>query len=221
MGPLPFPVRSTREPSSRSSCPWRKLRRGAGKKDEKVAGTERPKVRATYSLSKKDGRDLPTILLVEDNNDMRHFIVEQLMAHYKVVEAVNGATGLKNAMTDPPDLVITDLMMPKMDGIELCKMLKTDVHTSHIPVIMLTAKAGMDNKIEGLETGADDYLTKPFDAKELLARTKNLIEQRQKLRERYSNREILVDPKKDYRHLDRSALLGTGIGTVGGTACRF
>lgn len=149
-----------------------------------------------FQWTKADGRDLPRILLVEDHNDMRHFIKENLVHGYRINEAVNGEAGLKKAIADPPDLIITDLMMPKLDGIELCKKLKTNVNTSHIPVIMLTAKAGRDNKLEGLETGADDYLTKPFDAKELLVRTKNLIEQRQKLRELYTSAEIQVDPKK-------------------------
>ena len=152
--------------------------------------------RKTFALSKSDKRDLPNVLLVEDNADMRHFIMEQLLKYYKVEQAINGEEGLKEAMASPPDLIITDLMMPKMDGIELCRRLKTDVNTSHIPVIMLTAKAGTENKIEGLETGADDYLTKPFDAGELLVRTKNLIEQREKLRKLFSSSEIKIDPKK-------------------------
>lgn len=150
----------------------------------------------SFELSKPDKRAVPNILLVEDNTDMRHFIKEQLIEYYKVSEAIDGATGLQKAIAAPTDLIITDLMMPKMDGIELCKMVKTDVRTSHIPVIMLTAKAGMENKIEGLETGADDYLIKPFDGEELLARIKNLIEQRRTLRELYSNREVSVEPKR-------------------------
>lgn len=151
---------------------------------------------APFELTKEDKRDVPRILLVEDNDDMRHFIKESLILEYKITEAINGLAGLKKSIADPPDLIITDLMMPKMDGIELCKKLKTDVHTSHIPIIMLTARAGVDNKIVGLETGADDYLTKPFDAKELMARTKNLIMQRLKLRELYINTDVQIDPKK-------------------------
>jgi len=165
---------------------------------EAIEDTSESKVhtpKKTFVLSKTDDRNLPTLLLVEDNTDMRHFIKEQLIKYYRVNEATNGAEGLKMARANPSDLIITDLMMPKMDGIELCKKLKTDVHTSHIPVIMLTAKAGLDNKLEGLETGADDYLTKPFDAKELLIRANNLISQRQRLRELYSDKEVRVDPK--------------------------
>ncbi|MGI9550364.1 MAG: response regulator, partial [Aurantibacter sp.] len=135
------------------------------------------------------------ILIIEDNNDMRHFIREQLENEYNIAEARNGKEGLKMATKLIPDLIITDLMMPQMDGITLCKKLKTDINTSHIPVIMLTAKAGLENKLEGLETGADEYLTKPFNARELQVRAKNLIAQRQRLRELFS-KNISLDPKE-------------------------
>ncbi len=176
--------------------PIQEIRTRQKKDVEDGVPMEKSSLKKPFALTKTDKRTLPNVLLVEDNADMRHFITEQLIKFYRVTTAVNGEAGLKKAITDAPDLIITDLMMPKMDGIELCKKLKTEVHTSHIPVIMLTAKAGQDNKIEGLETGADDYLTKPFDGKELLVRTKNLIEQRQKLRALYGNKELRVDPKK-------------------------
>jgi len=149
-----------------------------------------------YRFNKSDKRDLPQVLLVEDNIDMRQFIKAGLKEDYRIIEAKNGEEGLKMAISKLPDLLITDLMMPKMDGIDLCKQLKTMVATSHIPIIMLTAKAGVENRIEGLETGADDYLIKPFETRELLARIKNLIRQRRKLRELFSNRKANIAPKE-------------------------
>jgi len=129
------------------------------------------------------------ILIVEDNYDMREYIKESLGKGYQIEEAVNGEQGVKKAEKIIPDLIISDMMMPKMDGHELTRILKNNEKTSHIPIILLTAKSGQENKIEGLETGADDYLTKPFDLKELRIRIKNLIAIRKKLQEKYSKLE--------------------------------
>ena len=137
---------------------------------------------------------LPLVLTVEDNEDIRTHIREHLEDYCRVMEAGNGEIGLDKAIENIPDLIITDLMMPKMNGVEMCKKLKTDERTSHIPVIMLTAKADVDDRIEGLETGADAYVTKPFSIKELRVRVNKLIEQRQKLRERFS-RNVKLEPR--------------------------
>jgi signal transduction histidine kinase/ligand-binding sensor domain-containing protein/DNA-binding response OmpR family regulator len=123
-----------------------------------------------------------TILIVEDSEDVRNYIKDILKNDYNILVSENGGKGLDDAFEMLPDLIISDVMMPEMDGIEFCKRIKSDWRTSHIPVILLTAKAASENKIEGLETGADDYITKPFNFRELIARIKNLLEQRQKLR---------------------------------------
>ena len=133
------------------------------------------------------------ILVVEDHFDLRNFICEQLEDNYSVVEAEDGAKGLALAEDIIPDLVISDIMMPNMDGYTLCRELKTNMKTNHIPVILLTAKASFENKLEGLETGADDYLIKPFNTEELKARVKNLIKIRKQIREKFQT-EILLKP---------------------------
>ncbi|NOY05168.1 MAG: response regulator [Chlorobi bacterium] len=133
------------------------------------------------------------ILVVEDNDDVRFYIRQYLEPAYRVEEASDGLEGLKAARELLPDLIISDVMMPNMNGYELCRVIKNDITTSHIPLILLTAKASDDHKIEGLETGADDYLIKPFNARELLARVKNLIAQRKQLQQKY-RRDYLLKP---------------------------
>jgi DNA-binding response OmpR family regulator/signal transduction histidine kinase len=135
------------------------------------------------------------ILVVEDSEDTRTYIRQSLEPDYHVVEAVDGSEGTARAMEIIPDLVISDIMMPGMDGYELCRVLKQDVRSCHIPIVLLTAKAAEESKIKGLELGADDYITKPFNTRILRARIKNLIQLRTHLQEK-RNREMTLLPVK-------------------------
>jgi len=126
-----------------------------------------------------------SILIVEDNKELSFFLKSVLGHSYSVIEAADGSQGLKAAIGNMPDIIITDIMMPVMDGIEMIKCIKADKNICHIPIIILTAKASLDDRIAGLKTGIDDYLTKPFSATYLKTRVATLLQQRKQLQESY------------------------------------
>jgi signal transduction histidine kinase/DNA-binding NarL/FixJ family response regulator len=139
--------------------------------------------------------DKNIILVVEDSADVRDFIRGALEPLYRVVEASNGVEGIRKAQETVPDLIVSDIMMPEADGYELCRQLRNHMETSHIPIILLTAKASEENVMEGFETGADDYITKPFSTKILCARIKNLIDLRSHMQQKVQ-REMRLKPTK-------------------------
>jgi signal transduction histidine kinase/DNA-binding response OmpR family regulator/streptogramin lyase len=129
--------------------------------------------------------ELPRLLIVEDNPDVRIYLAACLQKHYRLLMAENGQEGIDLAVEEVPDLIVSDVMMPVADGFTLCETLKNDERTSHVPIVLLTAKADFASKIEGLRKGADAYLPKPFEEEELLVRLQQLFLQRKKLQERY------------------------------------
>lgn len=138
----------------------------------------------------------PSLLIVEDNPDIAEYLRACLESQYELLIARDGQAGIELAIEEVPDLIISDVMMPRKDGFELCRTLKTDERTSHIPVVLLTAKADQESKIEGLTRGADAYLTKPFNKQELMVRLEQLLALRRKLQERYKNLEAFT-PSED------------------------
>jgi signal transduction histidine kinase/ligand-binding sensor domain-containing protein/DNA-binding NarL/FixJ family response regulator len=146
------------------------------------------------------------ILVVEDSADVRSYIRSAIEPHYQMIEAKDGREGIKKALEIIPDLIISDIMMPGADGYELCRVLKNDVKTSHVPIILLTAKAAEEDIIEGLESRADDYITKPFNTRILSARIKNLIDIRSQLQQNLG-REMTFQPlKTSISKIDRELL---------------
>lgn len=143
------------------------------------------------SLSADEGK--PMVLVIEDNIDVLNYIKDVLHNEYNVISAADGAEGIAKALEEIPDLVISDVMMPKKDGYEVCNTLKQDERTSHIPLILLTARADHEDKLQGLRKKADEYLTKPFYPKELLLRAENLISSRKTMQEKY-RKELALKP---------------------------
>jgi len=145
------------------------------------------------------GRPKRKILIVEDNYELRNFLMDSLDEKFDVYEAADGEDGLMMVQDVLPEIVISDVMMPKMNGIELCRAIKSDVRISHIPVILITVLNSEKDKIEGLESRADDYLIKPFNLRVLELKISNIIENRQRLVKKYLNE---IDP--DLRFMARS-----------------
>ena len=151
-----------------------------------------------------DGRE--TVLIVDDNRDIRDYVRSVLEGQYNVIEAADGKEGLSQAMKYVPDAIICDVMMPVMDGMECCRRLKSELQTSHIPVMMLTAYAMDEQKIKGYECGADSYIAKPFSAALLTTRLRNLIENRHRLQQAFSNGSLNTDRKTPLADIDKGFL---------------
>ena len=139
----------------------------------------------TESGKEEIDKEKESILIVEDNRELRFFLRTIFAQYFNVIEAENGKAGLEKSKSYQPDIIVSDVMMPEMDGIEMVRALREEMTTSHIPIVLLTAKSNIESKIEGMELGADDYITKPFSAAYLKARIFNLLEQRKKLQALY------------------------------------
>ena len=165
-------------------------------------------VTTTEGVNSTEESDKSTILLVEDNKEIREYMSAILENKYSVLKAENGKVGVEMASQMIPDLIVSDIMMPEMDGFEAARLIKADEKTSHIPMILLTAKGDKDSKMEGLSLEIDDYLVKPFDQDELLQRINNLISNRKLLQNKFSNGmlkspEALNIPSIDQQFVDR------------------
>ncbi len=148
-----------------------------------------------HSMYSETEQDAHVLLIVEDNADLRAHIASLFKEKFTIIQAPNGQIGLEKAILRIPNMIITDMMMPEMDGQALANALKDDERTSHIPVLMLTAKAEQNDKLRALQIGIDDYITKPFNNQELVIRVQNLVQQREKLRQKYSS-DAILDAKK-------------------------
>jgi signal transduction histidine kinase/DNA-binding response OmpR family regulator/ligand-binding sensor domain-containing protein len=131
---------------------------------------------------------LPLMLIVDDNEDFRNFLAALFVKTYRIIKASDGEVAYRIILEKMPDMIICDVMMPRMDGYELCKLVKSDIRISHIPIILLTAKAGEENKYKGLEAGADDYIAKPFNMEMLALKVNSLIEKQKKTREHFGKK---------------------------------
>ena len=159
-----------------------------------------------YDLDDEDNDDKPQILIVEDNDELRKYLALELKHQFQVIEAKDGQEGLEMALETSPDLIISDILMPVKNGIELCRDIKTNLKTSHIPFILLTARTTVDDQIAGIETGADVYITKPFSIRFLMVQVNQIIESRQKLYSQFSKDVYLLPNKVAQNEIDQEFL---------------
>jgi len=171
-------------------------------KDEILSSVKVPE----KSIDKIPNQAAPILLLIEDNGDMLNFTKSHLEEKYEVHTAIEGFEGYNKAIALIPDIIISDIMLPNIEGTEICKRLKSDVRTSHIPIILLTAKTSEESELEGIETGADDYITKPFNMSVLEAKIKNLIGLRKTLVKRFSAQVLLMPSEIPVSNMEKMFL---------------
>ena len=172
-------------------------------KEGAILAADQEEVPASHQESSENKEP---ILVIDDNQDIRNYVRSVLQDEYKIVEATNGQEGIQQAMKYVPDVIICDVMMPIMDGMECCRHLKSEIQTSHIPVIMLTAYAADEQKIKGYECGADSYLSKPFNARLLTVRLRNLIENRHRLQSFFTDGSNATLQKAPVADIDKGFL---------------
>ena len=158
-----------------------------------------PEEEAIYEEHRKK---LPLMLVVDDNEDFRNFISALFAENYRILKAEDGEIAYKMILDKMPDLIICDVMMPKIDGFELCKLVKQDIRISHIPIILLTAKAGDENKYRGLEAGAEDYIAKPFNMEMLSLKVSRIIERQKKTREQFKRKVDITTSEVEITSMD-------------------
>ena len=176
--------------------------------EENPSFIDEPEEKLNGTVPVNGNSELPLVLVVEDNEDFRFYLKDNLRQHYKVAEAADGREGWQRALALHPQLIVSDISMPQMNGIEFTKKIKTDKRTSHIPVILLTALTGEQEQIKGLETGANDYVTKPFNFEVLNAKIHNLLVLNNTLKNTYS-RQIKIQPSEVKIESDDEKLLNT------------
>jgi len=176
------------------------------KVNEDLLTTDNTSDPANFININDENIDKPTILIVDDNNSVREFIADMFSDNYNICQAENGIKGLQMANKNVPDLIISDVMMPEMDGIEFCAKMKSNIKTSHIPFILLTARTSLIFKFEGLESGADEYISKPFSLKELQLKSRNLINAYRKIRDKFSQEAIVKPSEITVTSLDEDLL---------------
>lgn len=160
----------------------------------------------SHDFDEEDNNEKPQILIVEDNDELRKYLAFELRQQFHVIETDNGQDGLEMALEMSPDLIISDILMPIKNGIELCRDIKTNLKTSHIPFVLLTARATVEDQIIGIETGADVYITKPFSIRFLVAQVNQIIESRQKLYSQFSKDTYLLPNKVAQNEIDQEFL---------------
>jgi signal transduction histidine kinase/ligand-binding sensor domain-containing protein/DNA-binding response OmpR family regulator len=168
-----------------------------------------------YVVKTHTKTDLPSILIVEDEDELRNMLASIFSLHYRVQQAVNGEKGLLKARENHPDIIVSDIMMPVMDGLELCRRVKSDFETCHIPVVLLTSLTSVEHNIQGLERGADDYISKPFNIDILLARCSNILNNRSLLQKRFLSEPVpavktvknLITNEMDEKFLEKTLRL--------------